>query len=253
MHPLPLYEDRLVAFIDILGFANLVTKMSKDQELHKRVHKTLTFLQSHRESWKTDKIETSDLEISVFSDSIAISSEIDAGYLLFWNCAWLQSQLLLSGILTRGGISVGPTFHKSDVLYGEGMLKAYQIECKAAVYPRLVVDPEILPRLEDLIKMSFLNQDTDGLWFINFFRLYADGDLEEEEYEYENCAAKFEKIGNHISLGTKNATQADHLAKWKWIENRYEVAKKDYVKKRNCDLNLTDLLLEKLGRKREQD
>ena len=141
MHQPPGYMERIVAFVDILGFGALVSSLSSNPELHGRLHYALTYIKSYRASSHSENSAQSNLEISVFSDSIAISSEPLDAFRVIWSCGWLNAELLQAGILTRGGISIGPTIHKDDVLYGEGMLKAYKLESNAAIYPRIVVDP----------------------------------------------------------------------------------------------------------------
>src|ERR1017187_2048542 len=113
----PVYEERLVAFVDILGFSALVASLGAKPELHGRLHYALTFIKSYRESSRTPNTAHTSLEISVFSDSIAITAEPLDTFAVLWACGWLQAQLLCSGILTRGGIAIGRTFHKEDVLY----------------------------------------------------------------------------------------------------------------------------------------
>jgi hypothetical protein len=170
------------------------------------------------------------LEISVFSDSIAISSEPFDAFGVIWACGWLHAQLLYSGILTRGGISIGETIHQDDVLYGEGMLKAYHLESNAAVYPRIVVDPALLPRLSIGMKNKLLELDSDGLWFVDPFKFDAmPGGAEDLASDgYDPREVYFAELGRHIASAIDGAKQVDHLAKWNWLANRYRIAAEKY-------------------------
>lgn len=240
MHQPPLYVERIVAFVDILGFGALVSSLSSNPELHGRLHYALTYIKSYRESSRTENTAHRNLEISVFSDSIAISSQpFDASGVL-WACGWLHAQLLYFGILTRGGISIGPTIHKDDVLYGEGMLKAYQLESSAAVYPRIVVDPDILPRLSVGMKNNFLDQDSDGLSFVDPFKFDAmPGGAEDLASDgYDPREVYFDEVGRHIAAAIKGATQVDHLAKWNWLGKRYRTASEKYLRGRELNLGV---------------
>lgn len=223
MDQTPQFEDRIVAFVDILGFGTLVSSLSTNPELHARLHYALTYIKSHRES---SHAAHSHREVSVFSDSIVISAEIFDAFEVIWTCGWLHAQLLYSGVLTRGGISIGPTIHKDDVLYGEGMLKAYRIESSAAVYPRIVIDPELLRRLAPGTKKKLLDQDSDGLWFIDPFKFDAmPGGAEELASDgYDPRAIYFEELRKHITAAIEGAKQVDHFAKWNWLANRYSIA-----------------------------
>lgn len=240
----PEYEERLVAFVDILGFGALVASLGSRPELHHRLHYALTYIKSYRESSRTPNTAHSSLEVSVFSDSIAITAEPLGAFSVLWACGWLQAQLLYSGILTRGGIASGPTFHEEDLLYGEGFLAAYQIESTSAVYPRIVVSPGVFDRLSPGMKKHFLDEDSDGLWFIDPFRFdaMAGGASELAADGYDPREVYFDEVGKHIANAQKEAKQLDHLAKWNWIANRYRLAASNYI--RNRETNLAVLLKE---------
>ncbi|WP_303293853.1 hypothetical protein [Marinobacter sp. ST-43] len=228
MLEIPEYKDRIVAFIDILGFEALILSLSKNPELRERIHAALTKIRSTRDSSRRANTAQSDLEINQFSDSIAISAEpTKKGFFsVIWACGWLNADLLYSGILTRGGISVGPTVHESDLIYGEAMLQAYRIESSAAVYPRIVVDDAIFEYPGIGAQKPYLRQDGDGLWFIDPFEfeascpgaagLAADG--------YDPREIYFKELGKHIESGLSGATRVDHRSKWQWLKSRYEAA-----------------------------
>lgn len=167
----PDYSERVVAFIDILGFAALVHQLGSDPSLHAKLHQALAQIRVHKSSsLQPNRVQTN-LEVSVFSDSIVLSSEANGLDNVVWSAVHLQSNLLALGILVRGGISCGRTIHANDVLYGEGMLQAYYLESKAAVYPRIILDPKLIESVETGYRSVFLRQDTDGLWFLDPFSM----------------------------------------------------------------------------------
>lgn len=228
MLEIPEYKDRVVAFIDILGFEALIQSLSSRPELRERIHRALSEIRATRDSSLKENTAQSNLEINQFSDSIAISAEPtkDGFFSVIWACGWLHANLLYSGILTRGGVAVGPTVHESDLIYGDAMLQAYRIESSAAVYPRIVVDNAIFehPGIGD--RKAYLAQDIDGLWFIDPFEfeascpgaagLAADG--------YDPREIYFTELGKHIESGLSEAARVDHKSKWQWLKNRYEAA-----------------------------
>lgn len=228
----PKYDVKIVAFIDILGFENLISSLSDNPPLHKRLYYALSRIKSVRESSLASNTAQSNLDVSTFSDSIVISSSPKDIFDIIWACGWLQAQLLGDGILTRGGISQGLTLHENDILYGEGMLKAYKIESNAAIYPRIVFDPEIVESLNSNIKDKFLAEDIDGLWFIDPFKFEAwVGNADELVADgYDPRELYFEGLEGHIQKGISNCNKVDHLAKWTWLKNRAMIASKHYVK-----------------------
>ncbi|NWO06596.1 MAG: hypothetical protein HLX50_13180 [Alteromonadaceae bacterium] len=228
MFEIPEYKERIVAFIDILGFESLILSLSSRPELHERVHQALSEIRSTRDSSLRENTAQSDLEVNQFSDSIAISAEpTKEGYFsVIWACGWLHANLLYSGILTRGGITVGPTVHESDLIYGDAMIRAYRIESSAAVYPRIVVDDQIFKDPGIGARKAYLAQDVDGLWFIDPFEFEAScpGAAELAADGYDPREIYFNELGKHIEFGLSTAARVDHKSKWQWLKNRHEVA-----------------------------
>lgn len=233
MKDIPEYNDRIVAFIDILGFSSLVSSLHKDPSLHARIYRALKEIKSSRDSSLRENTAQSNLEVNQFSDSIVITSEptFDGFFSVLWACGWLHARLLYLGILTRGGISIGPTVHESDFIYGEGMIKAHQIESSAAVYPRIVIDEQVFNQLNLGDKRPYLVKDLDGLWFIDPFEFEASapGATELSADGYDPREIYFKELSKHIELGLSQAVRVDHKAKWKWLENRHQIAYQYYL------------------------
>lgn len=117
----PEYSERIVAFLDILGFGALVRQLDSDPSLHSGLHRALSKIRVFKHSSLQQATAQSDLELSVFSDSIVISGTADNLHGVIFSAIHLQANLLEMGILVRGGISSGRTVHADDILYGEGM------------------------------------------------------------------------------------------------------------------------------------
>ncbi|HKP01855.1 MAG TPA: hypothetical protein VJU77_00710 [Chthoniobacterales bacterium] len=134
-------------------------------------------------------------------------------------------------ILTRGAIARGSTYHKKRIIFGEGLNRAYELERRAAVYPRIIVTDEVRQQLEEAgaeipINISFLSmvvRDYDGLWLIDPFarprswEAYRDG---------EDCRKKavegLERLRSQIFTGlwrvqTDQPTKLDRIAKHRWL------------------------------------
>jgi hypothetical protein len=137
-----------------------------------------------------------------------------------WTALGLQSSLLAMGVLVRGGIAKGPTFHADDMLYGEGLIKAYDLESKTAVYPRVVIDPQLLAEDRDGLKLKFLSLDTDGHWYIDPFAMgvlpdNSDALVEDGWDPHLVFLEDFEKV---IERQLAELTDAGQRAKWGWMK-----------------------------------
>lgn len=142
------FKECFVAFIDILGFKNIV----KDQATITRIDGIITgWLGTHANiEGQNAIVPAGHLKVTSFSDSIILSIPIGTnGYYSYKMLRYLlsiieriQFSLAKEGVWFRGGISWGHLHHEKNV-YGEGLDKAHQIE-QSAEFPRVVLDPELL-------------------------------------------------------------------------------------------------------------
>lgn len=226
------YSNRIVAFIDILGFGALVSRLGEEPKLHAKLHRALTEIGKIKNSSLEKNTAQTGLVVSVFSDSVVISGAPDNLNGVIWSSIHLQCSLLALGILIRGGISRGKTVHTGDILYGEGMLNAYHLESKAAIYPRIIIDPIFVPEIESGYKAMFLAQDADGLWFIDPFAMgIVPGNVDtllENGYDPSEEGLKF--LGKEIDKEISRLSDASQLAKWSWLKNRHAIATLEFAK-----------------------
>lgn len=228
----PEYSERIVAFIDILGFAALVRQLGADPTLHASLNNALKQIRVFKNSSVRPDSAQSNLQVSVFSDSIVISGAADNLHGVLWSAIHLQCNILAMGILTRGGISSGRTFHTDDILYGEGMLDAYHLESNAAIYPRIILAPKLMDNIEGGYKAAFLRQDGDGLWFLDPFSMgilpgNSESLLEDGHDPHE---VSLRSLGKKIDQEIARTSDAGHLAKWKWLKNQHKFAVSEFRK-----------------------
>ncbi len=228
------YPEKIVTFIDILGFANLVQRIGHDPALHRKVTRTLAWVGLFRSSSEESGTAQSKLQITTFSDSVVITGDASELHSIFWTSLMLQAELLGIGVLLRGGISVGRVVHEAHVLYGEGMLRAYALESKVAVYPRIVIDDLIQPLISPAHRQMFLRQDSDGMWFLDPFSVGIGGQNSEALLEdggdphEEALKALREEIARSLS----RVTDASQRVKWTWLQNQLAIAETDFHRDR---------------------
>jgi hypothetical protein len=170
-----IYEDRAIAFIDILGFTELVRSNQVSKILN-----SLKLIRNHLKRIET--LPRAPLRSSTFSDTIVLSSkndEIGLPYLIY-SAAALVAELFLRGIFCRGGITNGELYHRSDAIFGQALIEAYYIESRLAVFPRIIVTESIVEdfvifRNRQLSKSrrqasgSYFRLDFDNLYHLDFF------------------------------------------------------------------------------------
>jgi hypothetical protein len=228
----PPFSNRIVAFIDILGFRALVTQLAANPSLRKSVHRALAEIRVFKHASLRNETALRDLEVSVFSDSIAISGEPEKLTTIISTALGLQSKLLGLGILIRGGVSSGPTFHAEDMLYGEGLINAYDLESKTAVYPRIVIDPKLIGDTEAGLCAMFLSKEDDGHWFIDPFAMggLPDGSDALVEDGWDPHSVFLERLGVKIEQQLSELIDERKRAKWNWLKARHAIAIAEYAK-----------------------
>ena len=178
------YEDRLIIYIDVLGFSDFVnyTTISRvDQE--DKIKKVDLFLNMIRDFFQ-DKNNSLGLsrtkQVTSFSDLIIVSinlDEIDNIDLEIMEVFYLLLNATYKGFLLRGSIVYGKLIHNKDIIFGSGLIEAYNREKLIAKYPRVIIDKAIVDDLKELShkKVTFplediISYDNDGLLYIDIFK-----------------------------------------------------------------------------------
>lgn len=170
-------EEHVVAFIDVLGATAMIHK-DADASLN-LVHSVYS---KSIEIFKQLMQLSSTLDITIFSDNIIVSGKVpsEKAFAAIFKAvntmsAIIQGNFLFSGQLVRGGIASGSFFKDDIMVWGEALIKAYEIESKVAIYPRIVVDPDTIGRLgyysdESKQKDFWLQGDNDGVLFVDYLQ-----------------------------------------------------------------------------------
>lgn len=162
------YENRFVAFLDILGFKNLIYKIESEQKESSdfnRVRSILNFL--HEESIESNgqhdlpiyvkegdsliEKELGDPRISYISDCVIISTEssFDGFKSLCNKLTKFSTDIACDGVFVRGAITYGKIYHHGPMLFGSAYQRAYELESKTAIYPRIIIDDNIFNFLKE--------------------------------------------------------------------------------------------------------
>ena len=119
--------------------------------------------------------ESSRYRSAFFSDTLVLAAPIvretdDATEieLLMRHASWLQSNLIAEGFFVRGGLSVGSLHLSDQVLFGPALVEAYDLESRAALYPRIVLSRTAAETQRGPAAGSMLMRDDDGQIFINY-------------------------------------------------------------------------------------
>lgn len=137
------YEDRYVAFVDILGFANIVESSRSKPEQVGRLHSALAQLNKRAQEGRSS---AKGVEASSFSDTVVVSAPISADGLLvvFDGVSSFTADLLSMNMLLRGAVVRGKLLHSERAIFGPALVHAYQLESTVSFHPRVMVDSSVL-------------------------------------------------------------------------------------------------------------
>jgi len=205
------FPKYLVIFVDLLGTRDLASKLSFLEQLriHRSLHGEFMINQendnTHPEAVYCRRICTfSDCAYIIYGFKPGVPEEKkDLGRLFtvaLCNCEPIFINLLYEHIMFRGGVFYGDAFIGQDknMLFGEAINKAYEIESKVAIHPRIVVDDfvaeefiknvktissQLAVRDQDTVDMlgaglmpkypetgdGLIEKDIDGKYIFNYF------------------------------------------------------------------------------------
>jgi hypothetical protein len=147
------FEDRAVAFIDVLGFRSLVQAADQRENKHTELETLIELLETAVPNLDgtVDHTVPNDLipKHIYISDSIILSAPLTSsqipGYrglsILVMRIIQISHLLLSRGYLLRGGISVGSVWQTDSNIVGPAYQEAYQIETRTLA-PRVELSPD---------------------------------------------------------------------------------------------------------------
>jgi hypothetical protein len=228
------YQDRIVAFIDVLGFADLVKASSARDAAKDQVGRLLTIYRVF--DWFVTNMLGSLVAGTFFSDSFILSARDDQVLYLLRETGNLCRYLLLEGFPCRGAIAFGQLHQTGRIMIGPALVDAYRAEHSLAIYPRILLDEgtrslwteECAPDSEHHCLKSLARRDTDGQYYLDIldplwesFVPWSDDHLREvvPSDPARFLVATSERIKRGLNL---NAGNEKIRNKYTWLANECE-------------------------------
>ncbi|ALK29030.1 hypothetical protein [Burkholderia plantarii] len=217
------YEDRIVAFVDVLGFKDIIFKSAGKPDLVRKIHHALTV---SNDAWAEVFAKEVGLDMTAndfedrmtsFSDCVVISVKPDIReigllvYIIFRICR----QLLMAGFLSRGGVAKGLLYHEdgatsgnsgAPMVFGPAFVNAYLFESTHADGPRVILENSVREHIRrKCLQMpetkltAFLNthikRAEDGPAYIDIFADFGANDYYETA---PDVSSEIETIHGHL-------------------------------------------------------
>jgi hypothetical protein len=175
------YRECIMSYIDIMGFRRLIHESidqpgTRDGILHSL--REIDAAVNDRSIWHVDEPDAhlEPFGVHSFSDLIVryrpLSEATDRKFAIFreiLDICFAQARLIQHGTLIRGGLTIGKLYFDDKYVFGPGLVRAYELESRLAIYPRIIVEREIAQDLSEYWRGSpLLQDDVDGASYIAY-------------------------------------------------------------------------------------
>ncbi len=225
------FEKAVIIFIDVLG-----TQDRKEfNEWYKITDIFYDTVQSEKELDKNHEHVVYKREIHVFSDCAYIvydykdwveegrKNDIELMITACYNTEKVLYEFYKNGFVVRGAITYGYIYYEVDrgLYFGPAMNRAFELESKIAIYPRVIIDPNIAgllfeyneskyrkDKFTQMFNGEIIKRDADGMFFLNVLDIKYGMNMKEREaiidklltlcIEERNKKRENERIGQSI-------------------------------------------------------
>lgn len=220
-----LYKNKIVCFIDILGFGDMVSKEYVDQP--EKIYAILSEIRTAVTDWGQVPVASSiDIQITQFSDSLVFSFLPTQQYFMSFNFfKELAIQMIQEGVVFRGAITYGKIFHDREFVFGPAMNEAYRLENKVAVSPRIIIDRPALDlqddqgrKIEDYTGQFVFTIDPSEYSYVNYIS---------DVNGYVDQGAYYAQLRKIIEKGLKSTNECVQK-KYEWMKEKYNTVKQGF-------------------------
>ncbi len=248
------YQTRIVAFIDILGFKDIIRESERYPAKLNVIFRALKLLKTFEKPkmWDLSLIEFEEdaqkrglpqfdirrfSNCSCFSDSIVVSVEVSDDNIneitstIVAHIANIGARLLMDGVLLRGALTFGNLIHDNDgIVCGQALIDAYELEENVSVYPRIVLSDKLIAKL---------NYPCETKWqrypYHQYVKRFPDGCVGLHQMSYFEVIQSLSEMDPHalksnlcrvkqaIINGLDNSFQEPSIyKKFEWLRTEYQ-------------------------------
>lgn len=219
-------QKKYVAFLDVLGFKELVYKRNVDtlETYFSSIEDTLNLI-------RTDKQNIQSLLIS--DSTILISPNTREDFrILLRAVQTIQAKLVQKDIWIRGAISFGEVFfdQQSNLIVGKGLVNAYLLE-NEAVYPRVIIDTSIIPMIAEnrqdfyeFVNPHYRDFEKDKLKLVHSWYKFIEDDSFFIAYAHRVLIDSINDRNIHLIYNKIKMNlygEAKHYKKFLWVKNYF--------------------------------
>lgn len=246
-----IYQNRVVAFLDVLGFQEKLFQFEKEaiSKLNQEKEQEFENLEKGQvlQSIQADdfintfleaisKVDNDKFKYYLFSDNICITLNYDSDKNLLLDLLMLISDLFYSfaqkGYFLRGGIDYGKFISQDRIALGVPLIKAYKLETETAVYPRIVISQDFKKIFEEytagneqeielpIFIKSLILSSCENNYLNVFLKVFQ---TDEKEMYFKNIR---ESIIKNLE---ENRMKEKVYVKYEWLAKEYDLFIEHYT------------------------
>jgi len=230
------YEDRIICFIDFLGFKKHINSSINNDgfDIHEQIEKINDAFDSiYMFLLENTPGDIANKRATNFSDSVVVSlPHQESGGIseILYEVLLLQINLIFKGFLLRGGVTRGKLIHENHKVFGPGIIDAYEMESQAALYPRIIIKESVIdtaiehPTIMQTGKeelnylLSFISRDLDNFFYLDYIQK-VESELKDNEFEYPEYLHNLMSL---ITSGLKSSIPSE-IVKYMWMQKKFNL------------------------------
>lgn len=224
------YKKCIIAFLDILGFKNMINTKAFDEicEIFSMVMPENDFgIALYKAANSTDENLVrynevlNETKLRIMSDSIIIaapSGKPEALAVVIDICNVIQEQLyeLEKPVLLRGAIAEGNFYLDEQLIFGRGLVDAYIAQENYAIYPRIIISDAVAEgKCVSVENQPNLPKDKDGYFYINTLERYFGSKTPDELHASERYTRIKQCVDENLSGYADNRVREKYI----WMRN----------------------------------
>ena len=225
-------KEYVVAFLDFLGASEKMKSPEESDDFLQKIKDIYDFIRKFAN--KSQRYNIANIKARMFSDNIVFahqlnnsdqeenSEKIPPCFSVIAFAYTFMFESMQKGLWIRGGITIGDFAVTGNFIYGNALVRAYELENSSAIYPRILVDHKLIDFIKqndrDDIIDNFLALDFDGEYYLKLFNELSN------IYTNNNGFKVIEGIKKNIETElSKNNSDVRKRQKIYWIANKFNM------------------------------
>jgi hypothetical protein len=247
------YKKCIITYIDILGFKAMVDESISHAGTREGILHALRKIDSEVRNPGIFHVDDNErklegFEVRGFSDLIVrfrpLPVAADQDYAVFreiLDICFAQAELLKHGTLIRGGMTIGDLYYDESHVFGPGIVRAYELESRLAIYPRVITESNILGDFPKYLTDNppFIDHDSDGVPFLSYLSpntFYSFGEIDYGALDQASAAIRW-------NLEETQVVVSSDRQKMIWVANKFNGLIQQLTVRKNASRGRLETLL----------